>query len=137
MRIRDKFHASVDLDLDQFFSHCGKRNTHTNTCTHTHKDSHICADFRQGLLWLRFILIMYLIPGACDQNRSCVQISVFKFTLHEEHVTWFQARDSCRSSGGDLAVFSDLDKKMYIKAFKSLMGNYWIGMTQAEWKSGL
>ena len=78
------------------------------------------------------------LSGPCRPGTRCLELGNHSHMVHEEQVTWFEARDLCRSSGADLSVFSNLDMNTIIQTFKSenLAGHYWIGLIRAIWLSG-
>ena len=48
------------------------------------------------------------LAGRCAPSEyNCVSIGGRFSTAHDESVSWYDARDTCRSSGTDLAVFGD------------------------------
>ena len=61
------------------------------------------------------------------------------FTAYQELVTWYDARDTCRWAGTDLAVFggqNEINDVMSKLSSLSLDGHYWIGLTRIKWLSG-
>ena len=87
-----------------------------------------------------FLTATNLVTGTCTSSDSnCVTIGGRSFTVHDESVTWYQARDTCRWSGTDLAVFggqNEINDVMSKLSSLSLDGHYWIGLTRIKWLSG-
>ena len=80
----------------------------------------------------------FYLLGPCKPGARCLEIGNHSHMVHKEQVTWFEARDRCRSLGADLSVFSNMNMKSVIEKFKSesISGHYWIGLIRAMWLSG-
>ena len=85
-----------------------------------------------------YCLIKY--AGICSPSESnCVTVGDRNFTVHKESTTWYDARDTCRWSGTDLAVFggqNEINDVMSKLSSLNLDGHYWIGLTRIKWLSG-
>ena len=76
--------------------------------------------------------------GVCKPSSNCVTVGNYNFT-DDDSVTWYDARDTCRWSGTDLAVFggqNEINAVMSKLSSLNLKGHYWIGLTRIKWKSG-
>ena len=86
------------------------------------------------------MIAINIVTGTCTSSDSnCVTIGDHNFTVHDESVTWYDARDNCRSSGTDLAVFggqNEINDVMSKLSSLNLDGHYWIGLTRIKWLSG-
>ncbi|XP_050978135.1 lymphocyte antigen 75 isoform X1 [Labeo rohita] len=51
-------------------------------------------------------------------------------------VTWHEARDACRSQGGDLLSVSSPQELEYFKDQKDLPSKLWIGLNHLDWMQG-
>uniref|UniRef100_A0A4W4G221 Lymphocyte antigen 75 n=1 Tax=Electrophorus electricus TaxID=8005 RepID=A0A4W4G221_ELEEL len=51
-------------------------------------------------------------------------------------VTWHEARDACRSQGGDLLSVSSVQDLQIFKAWRDLPDKLWVGLNHLDWVQG-
>ena len=56
-----------------------------------------------------------------------------KFTT--KSLTWFEAREFCRSFNADLATINSLDAVKTISEKTEIGGQYWVGLHRISWQN--
>lgn len=91
------------------------------------------ANFDQEQKWgncLKYVKGCNILWEKAPGNGSCYQV------VSTAVVSWHEARDACRSQGGDLLSISSPQELEFFQVRKDLPSKLWIGLNHLDWMQG-